>query len=302
MPPSDRRAGDRRATVVEPARAKLNLYLHVTGRRDDGYHLLDSLVVFAQAGDVLAASPADSLTLSVDGPFADALRDEPDNLVLRAARALAEAAGIKGGAALSLTKTLPVASGIGGGSADAAAALRVLRRLWDVRLQPHVLDAIAVKLGADVPVCLDGQAAFISGAGEHRDPAPVLPAAGLVLVNPGMPLPTPAVFARRAGSFSQPAPFTDAPRDAAALATVLRARRNDLTEAAMALVPAIGDVLAALEASPGCLLARMSGSGATCFGLYADRAAATAAAAFLGRTRRGWWVMPTALTGAADPE
>jgi 4-diphosphocytidyl-2-C-methyl-D-erythritol kinase len=294
--PRSARPGSDGRTVVEPARAKLNLYLHVTGRRDDGYHLLDSLVAFAAAGDVLTAAPAESLSLSVDGPFAAALRDEPDNLVLRAARALAAATEAEGGAALTLTKNLPVASGIGGGSADAAAALRALCRLWNVMPPRAVLDAIAIKLGADVPVCLDGQAAFLGGVGERRDVAPHLPPAGFVLVNPGVPLATPAVFAKRSGAFSRIARFAEAPRDAEDLAGLLRDRRNDLTDAAVALAPAIRDVLAALQASPGCRLARMSGSGATCFGLYADRAAAMAAAAALER-QQGWWVLPTALAG-----
>jgi 4-diphosphocytidyl-2-C-methyl-D-erythritol kinase len=295
LPRSSRPSGDTRA-VTEPARAKINFYLHVTGRRDDGYHLLDSLVAFADAGDSLSATPSESLSLSVEGPFAAALRGEPDNLVLRAARALAAATGATSGASLTLIKNLPVASGLGGGSADAAAALRALCRLWNVAPRLEVLDAIAIKLGADVPVCLDGRTAFLGGIGERRDAAPRLPAAGLVLINPGVPLATPAVFAKRTGAFSQPARFKSAPRDAGDLAALLRERRNDLTEAAIALAPAVRDALAALEASPGCLLSRMSGSGATCFGLYAGRAAAEAAAAAL-RRNQGWWALPTALAG-----
>jgi 4-diphosphocytidyl-2-C-methyl-D-erythritol kinase len=291
-----------RAAVHEPARAKLNLYLHVTGRRDDGYHLLDSLVAFAEAGDMIVAAPGGMLSLAVDGPFAAALGGEPDNLVMRAARALAAATGAKGNAALTLTKNLPVASGIGGGSADAAATLRVLCRLWNVRPPRDALDAIAVKLGADVPVCLDGVASFIGGVGERRYAAPRLPAAGLVLVNPGTALPTPAVFGKRSGPFSEPARFTAAPRDVADLAAVLRARHNDLTDAATALVPAIRDVMAALDASLGCLLARMSGSGATCFGLYPDRSAATAAAASIAGRNGSWWVLPTAISTAQPGE
>jgi 4-diphosphocytidyl-2-C-methyl-D-erythritol kinase len=294
LPRSARPDADPRA-VTEPARAKLNLYLHVTGRRDDGYHLLDSLVAFADVGDTLTATPSDLLTLAVDGPFAAALRDEKDNLVLRAARALVAASGVHRGAALTLIKALPVASGIGGGSADAAAALRVLCRLWDVRLSREALDAIALKLGADVPVCLDGIPSFIDGIGEQREAAPGLPPAGLVLVNPGVKLPTPSVFSKRSGPFSPPARFQAAPRDVVDLAQRLRERRNDLTAAACELVPAIRDVLDAVAASPGCLLARMSGSGATCFGLYADRGAAQAAAAFLRNKSRDWWVQPAVL-------
>ena len=281
--------------LAEPARAKLNLYLHVTGRRDDGYHLLDSLVAFAEAGDALTATAADTLTLSVDGPFAASLRDEPDNLVLRAARALAAATDIGRGAALTLTKNLPVASGIGGGSADAAAALRALCALWNVRPGRDVLDAVAVKLGADVPVCLDGRPSFIGGIGEQREAAPALPRAGLLLVNPGVPLPTPAVFGKRAGGFSQAARFAATPRNAIDLAEWLRGRRNDLTAAACDLVPVIGEVLDAIAASPGCLLDRMSGSGATCFGLYASADIARRAASWLVERKSGWWVQPSAL-------
>lgn len=306
MPPTAlrRRADPDAAPVspVEPAPAKVNLYLHVVGRRDDGYHLLDSLVAFADAGDVVAARRDDTIHLSVDGPFAAALAGERDNLVLRAARQLAAFAGGAPGAALTLTKNLPVASGIGGGSADAAAALRALCRLW--RIAPHdaPLDAIVQGLGADVPVCLHGEPSFIGGIGERREPAPALPPAGLVLVNPGIPLATPAVFARRSGAFSEPARFAASPRDAAELAELLAARRNDLTGAAVTLVPAIAEVLAALSNSPGCLLARMSGSGATCFGLYADKAAASDAASWLAGRAPSWWIVPTGLAPAGRAE
>ena len=172
--------------LTEPAPAKVNLYLHLTGRRDDGYHLLDSLVVFAGIGDTLSAAPAETLSLQVTGPFAAGLAGEPDNLVLRAARALAAAAGVAAGAHLVLDKHLPVASGIGGGSADAAAALRLLCRLWRVTPQPAALARLAAGLGADVPVCLAGHAARMGGIGERLEPAPVLPACGIVLVNPGI--------------------------------------------------------------------------------------------------------------------
>jgi 4-diphosphocytidyl-2-C-methyl-D-erythritol kinase len=177
-----------------------------------------------------------------------------------------------------------------------------LCRLW--RVAPHhaPLDAIAQGLGADVPVCLHGEPSFIGGIGEHREPAPALPPAGLVLVNPGIPLATPAVFAKRSGAFSEPARFQAPPRDAAELAGLLAARRNDLTEAAVTLVPEIADVLAALSNSPGCLLARMSGSGATCFGLYAGQAAAEAAASWLAARAPAWWIVPTRLAGRDDTE
>ena len=279
--------------LTEAAPAKLNLFLHVLGRRADGYHLLDSLAVFAAAADRLHAAPADTLTLSVTGPHGAALADEADNLVLRAARALAEAAGITAGAALTLEKHLPVASGIGGGSADAAAALRLLARLWNLHPAPADLAAIAARLGADVPVCLTTTPSRMGGVGEVLTAPPMLPRFGLALVNPGLPVATADVFRARQGPFSDPAPLPDAFPDAATLAGFLAAHtRNDLEPPARALCLAIGAVLAALAATPGCLLARMSGSGATCFGLFASPEAAIAP------TNPGWWSWAGACHGA----
>lgn len=289
------------------APAKINLYLNVTGRRADGYHLLDSLVAFAVVHDIVVAEKAAALTLAVTGPFAGALSAEPDNLVLRAARALADAAGVQPGAALRLVKRLPVASGIGGGSADAAAALLAASELWGLAREPQALARIGLTLGADVPVCLAGKAAQVGGIGEKIDPAPALPRAPLVLVNPRVPLSTPSVFKARSGPFSQPAPLTDAPRDARDLAEALAARRNDLTPAALGLVPEIADVLAALEVQRGCLLARMSGSGATCFALFARADEAGGAAAAIRAAKPGWWVEASKLVDdtsglAPDPD
>lgn len=279
------------------APAKINLYLHVTGRRADGYHLLDSLVAFAAVHDTVVAEKAASLTLAVAGPFAGALSAEPDNLVLRAARALADAAGVRPGAALRLVKRLPVASGIGGGSADAAATLLAASELWGLARDPETLAKIGLALGADVPACLAGKAAQVGGIGEKIDPAPPLPRAPLVLVNPLVPLSTPSVFKARSGPFSQPAPFAAAPGDARDLAEALSARGNDLMPAALGLVPEIANVLAALEAQPGCLLARMSGSGATCFALFARADEARGAAAAIRAARPGWWVEASELVG-----
>ena len=272
----------------EPAPAKVNLYLHVVGRRADGYHLLDSLAVFPAVGDLLRVEAGDGLRLVVEGPFGAALADETDNLVLRAARALAAAADIAPHARMVLDKRLPVASGIGGGSADAAAALRLLARLWGVDVPADELTAIAWGLGADVPVCLAAQAARMGGVGEALSAAPQLPAFGLVLVNPGGTVATPAVFRARAGGFSPPAVLPMGWADATAMAGDLATWSNDLQTAAMALHPPIGVALAALEAAPGRLLARMSGSGATCFAIFPDAAAARMAAA--GLSRPGWWV------------
>lgn len=279
--------------VREAAPAKVNLYLRVTGRRAaDGYHLLDSLAVFGPAADVLSVAPAAAgLSLAVTGPEAAALAAEPDNLVLRAARALAAAAGLASpAAALALEKRLPVASGIGGGSADAAAALRALDRLWGTGFGATRLEAVAAGLGADVPVCVTGQPARMQGVGEVLTPAPPLPRFALLLANPRIALPTPAVFRARAAAgagYSAPAalPAGGWP-DAAALAADLRVLGNDLEAAAIGLCPPIAEVLAALAAQPGCLAARMSGSGATCYGLFATGADAARAAASLPV---GWW-------------
>ena len=273
-------------------RAKVNLFLHVLGRRDDGYHLLDSLAVFPPVGDVLTAEAAADLSLHLTGPFGAMLATEPDNLVLRAARALAEAAGIAPNARLTLDKRLPVASGIGGGSADAAAALRLLSALWGVQAD---LPALAARLGADIPVCLDGRPRRMGGVGEQLGAAPALPTAGIALVNPGGSVATALVFRARRGQYGSPAALPAAWPDARAMAADLAAQRNDLQQAAQALHPPIGAALAALAADPACLLARMSGSGATCFGLYADPAAATRAAASLARP--GWWCWGGALQG-----
>jgi 4-diphosphocytidyl-2-C-methyl-D-erythritol kinase len=257
------------------APAKVNLFLHVVGRRADGYHLLDSLAIFAGAHDVVAAKPSDQLTLGITGPFASELNE--DNLVLRAARALVVTA------ALTLQKNLPVASGIGGGSADAAATLRLLAP----NAAQSELTGIAAELGADVPVCLASVPARMAGIGEVLSPAPALPEFGLALVNPGVAVATKDVFRGRSGAFSAPASLPPGWNSAAAMAGDLALLANDLEAPAMALCPVIGDVLATLRATDGCLLARMSGSGATCFALYDTPALAGAAAAACARP--GWW-------------
>jgi 4-diphosphocytidyl-2-C-methyl-D-erythritol kinase len=281
-------AGSDAIAVAAPA--KLNLYLHITGRRADGYHLLDSLIAFADIHDTLIAEPAEELSLTVEGPFAGLLADEADNLVLRAAHALADTADLAPTGRLTLVKRLPVAAGIGGGSADAAAAIRALCALWGIAPAHHHLLDIALGLGADVPVCLEGVAARIGGIGELMTRAPRLPAPPLVLVNPGVAVSTPAVFKARRGAFSEAEPVMDEVGDVASLVRALEARRNDLAEPALSLAPEIGDCLGALAAEEGCLLARMSGSGATCFGLFADDGAARRAAASILERNGSWWV------------
>jgi 4-diphosphocytidyl-2-C-methyl-D-erythritol kinase len=271
---------------VALARAKVNLWLNVVGRRDDGYHLLDSLVAFTDLADEIEVAPAQELSLEVAGPGAAELADEADNLVLRAARLLAGRAGVAPRAALRLVKRIPVAAGLGGGSADAAAALVALLEQWRVAMPEEELFDLAAALGADVPMCLAGKPAFVSGVGERLQVAPPLPACAILLVNPGAKLPTPAVFAARRGAFSPAQPAAKSWRDLAEFAAELRRRGNDLTEAAVSLRPEIADVLQVLRSSADVHHVAMSGSGATCFGLY-DRieVAQKAAAALPAR----WW-------------
>lgn len=275
------------------APAKINLFLHVTGKRDDGYHLLDSLVVFANVGDTLRIVPADGLSLKLEGPAAGSLQAESNNIVLRAAHALAGWAGIVPQAAITLIKRLPVSSGIGGGSTDGAATLRGLIKLWNITIGEDELMRLGLTLGADVPVCLRACSTRVTGIGEILEDVPPLPTVWLVLVNPGVAVSTPAVFKRRTGIFSPSAPFGHVPVDVDDLAHMLSHRHNDLMPPAITLAPVIDDVLAALAECPGCMLARMSGSGATCFGLFPDQAGAEQAAQAIARP--AWWIAPAAL-------
>lgn len=274
------------------APAKLNLYLHVTGRRADGYHLLDSLVAFASIGDSITLDPAGPAGFRITGPFAGPLAAEEAgrNLVVRAVHALAGHLGRPADLGIVLDKHLPVASGIGGGSSDAAAALRGAARLWGVAEDDPELYRIARTLGADVPVCLAARTSYFAGTGEELTPGPALPPVGLLLVNPGVGLETRAVFAARTAPFAAPARLERDPVDAADLARLLARRGNCLAGPAETLCPAITEVLTALRGTADCLLARMSGSGATCFALYPDGAAAERAAAGMAAARPGWWV------------
>jgi 4-diphosphocytidyl-2-C-methyl-D-erythritol kinase len=274
------------------APAKINLFLHVGDKQPDGFHLLQSLVVFTGLGDRLTAEPAEGLSLSVDGPFASSLAGGSDNLVLQAARTLA--ANTDRGAKLSLTKNLPVASGIGGGSADAAAALRALSLLWGLNLDEAALCGIAAGLGSDIPVCVLSAPRWMEGRGEILSPVASLPRLPLLLVNPGVGVPTKDVFAALqsrsgVGMKLPPGHF----RDAADLLRFLDASKNDLEEPARRIQPLIGEVLRALLALPGALFARMSGSGATCFALFPDDEGCRRAAAMLAAVRKDWWIAPT---------
>lgn len=281
------------AEITDLARAKVNLFLHVRGRRPDGRHTLESLAVFPEIGDVLTIESSATRTLSLGGPFGIDLGAGADNLVMRAVGALADATGESRGAALHLDKALPVASGIGGGSADAAAALRLAIRLWGLSLPPARLAAVALSLGADVPVCVASQPAMMGGIGERLGPAPALPGFWLVLVNPLRGLSTAAVFAALERRDNPPGPAAPAGfADLGALIAWLACQRNDLEAPARALLPLVGAVLGALRWQPACRFARMSGSGATCFGVFATEHEALDAAAAIRRAETGWWVAP----------
>lgn len=271
--------------ITETARAKLNLALHIRARRPDGYHELETLFAFVEHGDVLTVAPADKDRFEIVGPFAAALSGERDNLVTRAAARFRESLG--GGAhAITLDKRLPIASGIGGGSADAAATLRALARLHDVALDDPALFAIADGLGSDVPACLLGQTALGRGRGERLDPIAGLPGTPVLLVNPGVAVSTAAVF--RAWDEEDRGPIGQGD-----LLEVARAGRNDLEAPARTLAPVIDEVLAALAVQGGVLLARMSGSGATCFALFESDEACGRAAAEISRP--DWWTLETHL-------
>ena len=280
------------------APAKVNLTLHVLGCRADGYHDLESLVVFAGVADHLEMLPGAALSLVVDGPRAGATGPTDDNLVLRAARALAERRpGLTLGA-FRLTKRLPAAAGIGGGSSDAAAALRLLAQANG--LEPHDPDvaAAARATGADVPVCLDPRARMMRGAGEAVGPPLALPSLFAVLVNPGVAVPTPSVFRRLAlspGETTAALPHPDLAGESGDPLGMIAAARNDLEPPAVALAPEIDEVLRRVRATTGCRLARMSGSGATAFGLYGDCHEAARAAAAIRANAPTWWVKPTLL-------
>ena len=272
------------------APAKINLFLHVGEQRSDGYHALESLVVFADVGDELLIEPAKAFSLTLDGPFGAKLADEGDNLIAKAARALGAKAGRSPDVRITLTKNLPVASGIGGGSADAAAALRGLVQFWDLKIPHDELHTIAESLGSDVPACLLSETLWMTGRGEGIQPVPGLPPAPLVLVNPGVAVSTARIFANlknRVGVGQAAKPKADL--SVLALADYFKSNRNDLEKPAREIAPAIDEVLQAISHS-GALRARMSGSGATCFGLFADDKSAEAAAAKIAEDHPHWWV------------
>lgn len=283
----------------EFAPAKVNLTLEVAGRRADGYHEIISLVAFAEVGDslILHPAPGRDITLATQGPFAAAI--DGDNLVLRAARTFLEVERKASGGHFLLDKRLPVAGGIGGGSADAAAAVRLLARAnacdagWPDRLRPAL-----ARLGADIPVCLTARASWVRGIGEEVAPIAGLPEVPAVLVNPGVPLPTGEVFAALGAPPLYNAAAVETPdrfSETGSLLSYLSAHPNELEAPARRLVPIIDEALAALAGTPGCLLARLSGSGPTCYGVFGSRAEVMGAADALAADYPGWWVTPTRL-------
>ena len=280
-----------RLRVAAPA--KVNLFLHVGNKRLDGYHDIESLVAFTGCGDEIVLEADDGLSLSVRGPFAPRLPEGNDNLALKAARSLAERTGAAKGARIILYKHLPIASGIGGGSSDAAAVLRGLIRLWAIDAERLPLTEIAMSLGADVPACLVAKTCWMAGKGEHIRILPPIPSTGIVLVNPLIAVSTAQVFAalsnRRGVGMTPPRSFSDVH----ALVRFMSATTNDLEVSAVSIAPVIGDTLREMSELPEALIARMSGSGATCFALFADHVQARAGASLLRTRHQGWWIKTT---------
>tara|TARA_B100001123_G_scaffold261141_1_gene290930 strand:- start:153 stop:1121 length:969 start_codon:yes stop_codon:yes gene_type:complete len=302
------------------APAKVNLYLHITGRRDDGYHMVDSLAMFADVGDELALTVADphgdqtngnqtngnQPGLYIDGPYAEALKAFPvqDNLIIRAVTALSDLAGKpRDDLVIRLVKNLPLGGGIGGGSADAGAVIRLLCQLWLLDPAGRDVMALAAGLGADLPVCIQSEPRVMFGIGEMLTIPPVLPDLPAVLVNPGIAQPTPIVFKTRAelvqGAYDDPVELPEegfaTPADMAEWLVAETA--NGLTAATRKLTPVVSDVLTRIGIEDGALLSRMSGSGSTCFALFANQASAVAAASRIAAEQPDWWVMPTTLRG-----
>lgn len=281
--------------LVERAPAKVNLSLHIVRRREDGWHELDSLTAFSTSGDILSLRPGEDLSLAVTGPYAEAAGSVDDNLVLNAARQLSALVPSLKLGAFRLHKTLPAAAGIGGGSSDAAATLRLLARLNGIGDDDPRLQEAARKTGSDVPVCLQARARMFSGLGDVLGPLLKLPPLYAVLINPGVPVVTRDVFKRLGlangednGMSKHPAFTTE--MAATDLFSVLHKTRNDLEDAASVIAPVITDVLAVIGAARGCQLARMSGSGATCFGLFEKRLGASRAAHSIRKSRPQWWI------------
>lgn len=284
-------------TVFAPA--KVNLYLHVTGRLDNGYHTLDSLIAFADIGDAVDIEPSPDFEFRVNGPYAKIFNPKEtdaspnsSNLVVQATWALAQAAQKTPNVRITLKKNLPLAAGLGGGSADAAAALWGLCEWWGIPRTAHYLPGLMARLGADIPVCLNCRAARVCGIGDIIDPAPAMSETPVVLVNPGVHCPTPEVFSLFSGAFRQPQSLPQNLESFADLVRFLQANHNDLQDAARKIAPGISAALKILGAQKECAFAAMSGSGATCFGIFEKESEAKKAARAIAQKHPGWWVKP----------
>ena len=283
------------AALAERAPAKINLTLRVIGRRADGYHTLESLVAFAELADTLTLQPGSASALDISGRFGPACGAATDNLVLKALHALRErVAGLKAGR-FTLEKNIPVAAGLGGGSSDAAAALRLLARTNDLELSDPRIAEAARATGADVPVCLDPRTRIMRGVGDELSVALDFPSLPTLLVNPGVPLATRDVFAKFAARHADQKPLGDLPKSPEAVMAFLGSYGNDLTPAAIACQPEVAAVIERLQSVSGVRLVRLSGSGLTCFALFNSIGEAAAAARLLATERRDWWVCPTVL-------
>lgn len=274
-------------TIHTFAPAKINLYLHVSEKLENGYHALDSLIAFANVGDEITLTPAAEFSLHIDGPFAESIPADENNLAMKAAKLFTDKTGKPLNCQMTLTKNLPASAGIGGGSADAAAALRALEQFWDIKLPKPDILAICNALGADVPVCYANRAARILGIGNVQDTRYALPTLHAVLINPLIPCPTGSIFK----NFNEP--FQTREPDIAegdAFLPFIKAQKNQLTPAAIQAVPDIEHILSALRSQKNCLFARMSGSGASCFGIFESEEDSTNAARAIESQNPHWWV------------
>ena len=272
------------------APVKINLSLQIIGRRHDGFHLLESLIVFADQGDGLTVSSADTLSLTIKGPFAGSLSTDKNNLVMKAAVLLADFHKIRPKAHIELNKNIPIASGLGGGSADAAATLHALTKLWRLPISDQDLNKIAEQIGSDVPVCLNQKSAIMEGIGERVRRLGNLPKFGILLVNPNFPASTQEVFRKYEASFSEPGSLNKIPKDRIAYLKLLQSLQNDLTQASINTASEIKNVLSVLNDLNNQLLVRLSGSGGTCFALFENTKNAQEAAEKLNKKFPDWWI------------
>jgi len=277
------------------APAKINLYLNIMGKLNETYHELDSLVGFATYGDKVFVRDCEDFRLEISGPFSQMLPPEKNNLVIKAAKELARETNYARGAYIKLVKNLPISSGIGGGSADAAATLKALNRLWGIKLKKEDLMTVGLKLGSDVPVCVKGKPARIGGRGEKIFSFEGFPKCGILLVNPRVPIPTIDVFKTFQGKYSN---YVEIPKinDIEALIEFLSTQKNDLQETSVKIAPVLQVILNILSDEPNCRLARVSGSGATCFGIFNDEHSAALSARAISSRFKEWWLKPTQLS------